>query len=133
MQLSRLFFIAAFFSFLNGLSQVRCGLDNYFPQSESIDQFEKWLSNKHRTAVTPYNSPVKTKEILDIPVVFHVIHRGENLGTGTNLPDDKIIEQLQILNEDFRKLNDDQILTPLEFSDVATDTEINFVLAKQDN
>ena len=133
MPLSRLFFIAAFFSFLNGLSQVRCGLDNYFLQRESIDQFEKWLSNKQRTAVTPFNSPIKTKEILDIPVVFHVIHRGENLGTGTNLPDEKIIEQLQILNEDFRKLNDDQILTPLEFLDVATDTEINFVLAKQDN
>ncbi len=133
MPLSRLFFIAAFFSFLNGLSQVRCGLDNYFLQRESIDQFEKWLSNKQRTTVIPFNSPIKTKEILDIPVVFHVIHRGENLGTGTNLPDEKIIEQLQILNEDFRKLNDDQILTPLEFLDVATDTEINFVLAKQDN
>ena len=133
MPLSRLLFIAAFFSSFNGLSQVRCGLDDYLPHKESIAQFEKWLSNNHRKALTPFNTPKKTKEILNIPVVFHIIHRGESLGTGTNLPDDKIREQLQILNEDFRKLNDDQILTPLEFLDVAADTEINFVLAKQDH
>ena len=130
--MSRLFFIAAFFSFINGFSQVRCGLDDYFAHKESIAQFEKWLSNKYINTVTPFNSPLKTKEILNIPVVFHIIHRGENLGAGTNLSDEKIIEQLQILNEDFRKVNDDQILIPLEFLDLAADTEINFVLAKQD-
>ena len=133
MPLSRLLFIAAFFSFIDGLSQVRCGLDDYFQHKESVDQFEKWLSNHRINAVTPFNSPLKAKKILNIPVVFHIIHRGENLGTGTNLPDEKIIEQLQILNEDFRKANDDHILTPLEFLDKAADTEINFILAKQDS
>ena len=121
MPLRRLFFIAAFFPFFNGISQVRCGLDDYFVHKESIDQFEKWLSNNHRNAVTPFNSPLKTKEIINIPVVFHIIHRGENLGTGTNLSDEKIIEQLQILNEDFRKDKDDQILIPLEFLDLAAE------------
>ena len=130
---SRLFFIAILFSVFDGLSQIRCGLESYHTHKETIKQFEEWLLNNQKNAQTQFGTPRKTKEILKIPVVFHIIHRGENLGIGSNLSDEKIIEQLSILNEDFRRKNNDQILTPLEFINVAADTEISFVLAKQDS
>ena len=133
MRLSRLLFIAILFSVFDGLGQIRCGLDGYDTHKETTEQFEEWLSNHHKNALTLFNSPGQTKEIIQIPVVFHVIHRGEDLGIGSNVSDEKIIEQLSILNEDFRRLNSDQTLTPLEFLDVAADTEVTFVLAKQDN
>ena len=133
MRLSRLLSIAIIFSVLDGLGQSRCGLEGYDAHQETTDQFEEWLSNHHKNALNLFNSPGQTKEILQIPVVFHVIHRGEDLGMATNVSNEKVLEQLSILNEDFGRLNSDQTLTPLEFKDVAADTEINFVLAKQDS
>ncbi|MDB4315374.1 choice-of-anchor J domain-containing protein [Cyclobacteriaceae bacterium] len=132
MRLSRLLFIAILFSVFDGLGQKRCGLDGYESPKETTEQFEEWLSNHQKNALTLFNSPGKANEIFQIPVVFHVIHRGEDLGIGTNVSDEKVLEQLSILNDDFGRLNSDQTLTPLEFLDVAADTEITFVLAKQD-
>ena len=132
MRLSRLLFIAILFSVFDGLGQKRCGLDGYDNPQETTEQFEEWLSNHQKNALIVFNSPGKAKEIFQIPVVFHVIHRGEDLGIGTNVSDEKVLEQLSILNDDFGRLNSDQTLTPLEFLDVAADTEITFVLAKQD-
>lgn len=67
--------------------------------------------------------------LLKIPVVIHVIHSGEQVGSGSNLSIDRLISQIDILNEDFRRVNNDAIQTPAEFQDVAADAEIEFVLA----
>jgi len=67
-----------------------------------------------------------------IPVVIHVIHNGEPLGTGTNIDEGQLLSQIEVLNEDFRRLNKDTVNTPEEFLPVAADTRIEFVLAKQD-
>jgi PKD repeat protein len=63
-----------------------------------------------------------------IPVVFHVIH---NYGQ-ENISDAQIIDEMRILNEDFRKLNADtsQIVAP--FDAIAADCEIEFRLAQLD-
>lgn len=132
MRLSRLLFMAILFSVFDGLGQKRCGLDAFDSLKETTKQFEEWLSNHRKNTLSPFNSTRKNKEIFQIPVVFHIIHRGEDLGIGTNVSDEKVLEQLSILNDDFGRLNSDQTLTPLEFIDVAADTEITFVLAKQD-
>src|SRR5690606_17093704 len=67
-----------------------------------------------------------------IPVVVHVIHNGTALGAAANIPDAQILEQIRILNEDFRRLNPDASETPEEFLPVAADANVEFVLAKQD-
>ena len=63
-----------------------------------------------------------------IPVVVHVIHGG---GT-ENISKEQINDQLRILNEDLRRLNADAVNTPLAFSGVAADCNIEFKLAKID-
>ena len=63
-----------------------------------------------------------------IPVVVHVIHEG---GT-ENISKEQINDQLRILNEDLRRLNADTVNTPLAFSGVAADCNIEFKLAKKD-
>lgn len=38
-----------------------------------------------------------------LPVVFHVLHHGEPVGTGSNLSEGRILGQIRVLNEDFRR------------------------------
>ena len=62
--------------------------------------------------------------VVTIPVVFHVVY-----ANGTeNISDDQLFEQLQVLNDDFRRLNADQD----NIWPQAADTEIEFCLATRD-
>lgn len=64
-----------------------------------------------------------------IPVVVHVLHRGEPIGIGRNITDAQIISQIDVLNEDFRRLNADAVNTPAAFQPVAADPNFEFRLA----
>jgi hypothetical protein len=66
-----------------------------------------------------------------IPVVFHIIHNGEAVGTGTNIADARITEQINRLNQDFAKLNADRTLVPAVFQPMHADMQIQFVLARR--
>jgi PKD repeat protein len=63
-----------------------------------------------------------------IPTVFHVIHQGGN----ENISYEQIEDQIRILNEDFRRLNEDTVNTRAEFLPVAADPNVEFRLAKID-
>jgi hypothetical protein len=64
--------------------------------------------------------------IYTIPVIFHVVHLGEDVGVGTNISDEQILDGLRILNEDFRKV-------PGSWGDGnGVDVQIEFCLAQRD-
>lgn len=95
--------------------------------------FESWIDQKIEDRRLRPQPLARTQEGPRlIPVVVHVIHNGTTVGSGTNIPDSQILEQIRILNEDFRRLNADANRTPAEFLPVAADSNIEFVLAKQD-
>lgn len=60
--------------------------------------------------------------VLTIPIIVHVLYRTAQ----ENISDAQIQSQIDVLNEDFRKLNSDASNTPSEFT--AVDTEIQFEL-----
>jgi hypothetical protein len=94
--------------------------------------FEDWINTKIQiNQSTPQILRTQEGPRL-IPIVVHVIHNGSAIGSGPNIPDSQIFEQIRILNEDFRRLNADANRTPAEFQPVAADSNIEFVLAKQD-
>ena len=62
--------------------------------------------------------------VITIPVVFHVIYANET----QNIPDSELLEQLQVLNDDFRRTNADQD----NIWPQGADTEIEFCLATRD-
>ena len=66
--------------------------------------------------------------IYKIPIVFHVLHNGGN----ENISDAQILDQLAILNRDFRKLNSDVNDVVSQFQGKQADVEIEFVLANRD-
>ena len=68
----------------------------------------------------------KTKGIVyTIPIVFHVIHNGGI----ENISDAQILDGLNVLNEDFRKLNSDASTVNPAFQGLPADVEVQFVLA----
>lgn len=94
--------------------------------------FEDWMNQKiEEKQLAPASLRTQNEKRL-IPVVVHVIHSGSPEGSGSNIPDSQIFEQIRILNEDFRRLNADAVNTPAEFLPVAADANIEFVLARQD-
>jgi hypothetical protein len=69
--------------------------------------------------------------VITIPVVFHIIHNGDAVGSGENISDAAVMAQLDQLNKDYRKLNSDASLIPAAFAGVAADAEIQFCLAQR--
>lgn len=67
-------------------------------------------------------------DLLIVPVVFHVVYNDET----ENLPDEVIFNQLQILNESYRRENADTSDTREVFHPHVGDTKIEFVLATTD-
>ena len=74
----------------------------------------------------------KKATVYSIPVVIHIVHNGEAIGTGTNISDEQAISQIARLNEDFRKTNADSLDASHPFYDDQADCEIEFCLASQD-
>ncbi|OIQ29317.1 MAG: hypothetical protein BM564_06355 [Bacteroidetes bacterium MedPE-SWsnd-G2] len=63
-----------------------------------------------------------------IPVVVHVIHNGEPIGTGANISDAQVISQIDVLNEDYRRMVG---TNGWNAHPDGADVEIEFCLAKQ--
>lgn len=120
------------------IAQDRCGTVEYNKQLKrrglipSDDRvFEDWLKSKMTTLRASSSKRLKGPPY-KIPVVVHVIHKGEAVGTGSNIPEAQILSQIAVLNEDFRRLNPDAVNTPSQFLPVAGSLDIEFVLAKRD-
>ena len=69
-----------------------------------------------------------TPPVYTIPVVFHVIHKGENVGNGTNISDAQLMSSIDALNRDYRRTNADGGIA----QGAGPDTEIQFCLASVD-
>ncbi len=67
--------------------------------------------------------------IISIPVVVHVVYRTQN--AIENISDEQILSQIDVLNKDYRRLNEDRTNTPSVYDAFAADCSIEFKLAKR--
>lgn len=74
----------------------------------------------------PDGNPMRTT--VYIPVIFHVLY---NTPAG-NVPVLRLIEQLQVLNEDYGRYNTDAVNVPSVWQSIASNTDIQFCLAHTD-
>jgi hypothetical protein len=79
-----------------------------------------------RMANTPTQAQGRT--VVSISVVVHVVYKS-NL---ENISDSQIFSQLEILNADYRLLNENASATPTLFTPLAADMEVEFCLAGTD-
>lgn len=106
-------------------------LQKKYPNRLNTQQFETWLAaevEKQKSDRIRNNRSITA--VYNIPVVIHIVHNGDCVGTGENITDAQAISQLTVMNNDFRRL----VGTPggANSTGLAVDTEINFVLAKRD-
>lgn len=127
-----IFFLLTFS--LSNFAQRTCGtMDNLANQEKNNPQLKINIENLEKL-IRRYESDPKyrTENILTIPVVFHVIHNGDAIGTNENISDSYINAQIAQLNADYAKLNSDFSQNPSVFQGVAADTKVQFCLAQQD-
>ena len=111
-----------------GAMQYEALLQQKDPQRASKAQFEQWLAPKVAEAKAK-RMQKDGNDIITIPVVFHIIHNGDDIGVDENIADEQIESQITVLNQDFRRMLDSNGYN--EHPDGA-DIEIEFCLAKQD-
>lgn len=100
-----------------------------YPNYGSLDELEIAIQKKIKQIEEKRRSGRFEQEIITIPIIFHVVHNGENLGTGSNISQEQIQAQIEVLNEDFRRLSGSN-----GFNDHpdGADIEIEFCLASVD-
>lgn len=82
-------------------------------------QAAEWATNN------PQN---KNAVVITIPVVVHVLWNTAS----QNISDAQILSQIDVLNEDFARLNADAVNTPAGFAGLGANTQIQFCLAQRD-
>ena len=110
-------------STLSQTNYIRCGTDELITQNLSFDsQMEEWLKAERAWQnYTPSNRQDQC-EVYTIPVVVHVVFSDAN----TNITDERILSQIEVLNEDYRRIAG----TPGEGNGV--DMRVQFCLAGLD-
>lgn len=113
-----------------------CGTDEYnaqllqsSPRMMGSDYYENLIAPKVEAIKAQLaNSGSERALQFTIPVVVHVIHNGEPIGVGANISDAQVISQIQVLNEDFRRMIG---TNGYNTNPVGADVEVEFCLAKQ--
>ncbi|MBC8046843.1 MAG: choice-of-anchor J domain-containing protein [Fimbriimonadaceae bacterium] len=101
---------------------LRANDPNYAKNREHIEEFTQRYIEKNNV------SGSRGADIITIPVVIHIVWKEDV----ENISESQALSQIEVMNEDFRRLNDDASDTPSEFEDVAADFEIEFCLATVD-
>lgn len=94
--------------------------------AERMQQIEAFTNS----VLTNNTAERAVEGVITIPVVVHVLYNVNQ--PQQNISDAQIQSQLDVLNEDFRRLNADASNTLAQFVGVAADFEIEFCLASQD-
>ncbi len=107
-----------------------CGTDQHVHENIASDPsykqaYDAFYSQSPSTSIRASRS---SRALHIIPVVVHVIH---NNGNG-NISYEQVVDGIDVLNEDFRRLNSDTANTRNVFKPFAADMEIEFRLAKYD-
>src|ERR1044071_8665618 len=105
------FLLACAFTFFTGLTsfaQRGCSSYDYLQQELKINPgLAKKLADIQSTTThntsREYLLPGASQPVIVIPVVVHILYNN----AGQNISDAQVYSQIEALNKDFRKLNDD--------------------------
>lgn len=106
--------------------ELRKRYENNYGLTSAFNQIEQSI------AASNYATNAGARNVITIPVVVHVIHDGDPIGSNENISEAQILSQIAVLNTDYRKLNSDTANIPSEFKALAADIEIEFCLAQRD-
>lgn len=131
--MKKLILLTTFSLFLtiSSFSQRTCGAMEVLAQQLEQDPKRQDKMNRIERATQAFlkkNAAQRFNGVATIPVVVHVVYNS----SAENISEAQINSQIDILNEDFRRLNSDASNTPADFIAKAADIEIEFCLASID-
>jgi len=111
--------------------QRTCGSELNLTQIQQTDpaRYQRIMDLENQIQEYLRKSPKQRSDpqtIIYIPVVVHIVYNT----IAQNISDEQVYSQIQVLNEDYLRLNADRTQTPSAFASVAGDANIQFVLAK---
>lgn len=108
------------------LSSISKSDPAFYKRVIAFEEHTKNFIRASNTTGTPENSRlISSDKTIIIPVVVHILYNG----TAEDISNARVNSQIQVLNEDFRRLNMDAANTPAAFQSVAADLNFEFRLA----
>ncbi len=107
------------------LYKKRLGKEGY---RRFVQNTESWLHKSIQKQKTKRG----TDDSVRIAVIVHLLHVGEATGEGANISAEQVESQIEVLNQDFKRLNPDTVNTPSIFRDVTACVNVHFELATID-
>ncbi len=100
-----------------------------YPRRSTIDDFEPAIRRRTAELLSLYSNGRTQAGVVTIPIIVHVVHNGEPVGSGMNISHAQIQAQIDVLNEDYRRKPG----TPgYNTNPVGADIEIEFCLSPVD-
>ena len=109
---------------ISGITQV-CVYDQMIEKKSNNINFKNSYKYLYNEANYRMNQNLNTYYI---PVVFHIVYNTNS----QNIADSVVLSQIDVLNEDYRRLNSNATETREEFLEFAGDANIEFFLANVD-
>ncbi|MDB3906454.1 choice-of-anchor J domain-containing protein, partial [Crocinitomicaceae bacterium] len=98
------------------------------PDLQTNEEFEEWLEKLISEKKKRQAQGLIINGVYQIPIVVHVLHDGEAIGTGRNLSVATVQSQIDVMNEDFRRIFGSN---GYNTDPDGADTEIEFCLARR--
>ncbi|MES2515987.1 MAG: M43 family zinc metalloprotease [Bacteroidota bacterium] len=92
-------------------------------------EYQAFLQKQSQAAKT---SSLSANYTFTVPVVFHILHQGEALGTGANINDINCINALAQVNRDYAREGSDTNTIDPKFRPLYVNSHIQFMLAQKD-
>ncbi|MCB0561849.1 MAG: PKD domain-containing protein [Phaeodactylibacter sp.] len=105
-----------------GTMEADAALRARFPELGTLDNFERQM--QQALQAQDIRGP---QEIITIPVIVHVVHNGQAVGSGPNISQAQVQSQIDALNEDYRRSG-----AGFNNHPAGADVEIEFALALVD-
>ena len=117
----------------NGL--IRCisseyeqALQQANPNRLTTLEFEQWIAPHVEAIKQRLETSRDVNTVITIPVVVHIIHNGDAVGSGENISDARVLSQITVLNQDFRRMIN---TNGYNENPVGADVEIEFCMARR--
>lgn len=109
-----------------GTMEADAALRAQYPEMGTLEDFERNMQRALQ-AYEQENDVRGPQEIITIPVIVHVVHNGQPVGSGPNISQAQVQSQIDVLNEDYRRTGSGFNNHP-----AGADVEIQFALAVVD-
>ena len=109
--------------------KIRCGTES--PGADWDAEFNK-LVEKYKAENFDQTTGKVAAANYTIPVIVHIIHSGEAVGTASNISAAQVADQIRILNEDYAGIGLSSNNVPYAFNQLKADCNVQFCLATKD-